>query len=117
MIEYERPGGYPAAGEDSPRGRGRRTGITLGTRARKSLCTGVPLVFFALAGCTTTRYSRIYCLTPGQLQTLKDAEPERVGNRLTGQAQTDIKIVAGSAVELRRYSGDLLGVLSGCTGE
>jgi hypothetical protein len=69
----------------------------------------------ALSACAPhPRYTPIYCVTPGQLQRLKDAEPPRVGDRLTGQAQDDFKIAAGSALELRAYSHGLLGVLEGC---
>jgi hypothetical protein len=68
----------------------------------------------ALSGCATTRYVTVACIDQPQLQRLKDAEPPRVGDRLTGQAQDDFKIAAGSAVELRSYSHGLLGVLEGC---
>jgi hypothetical protein len=81
---------------------------------RLSLCAAA----LALAGCATTqRFTPVYCVSPDQLQRLKGAEPHRVGDRLTGQAQDDFKIAAGSAVELRSYSHGLLGVLEGCTGK
>jgi hypothetical protein len=70
----------------------------------------------ALSACAPhVRYVSIYCITPPQLQKLKDAEPPKVGNQLTGQAQDDFKIIAGNDVELRQYSGDLLNVLGNCT--
>lgn len=75
------------------------------------------LAAFALSGCATTRYVTVHCVTPEQLQKLKDAEPERVGGKLTGNAQDDLKIIAGSNVELRQYGRGLLGVLGGCTGK
>jgi hypothetical protein len=72
----------------------------------------------ALSACVPpVRYATIYCVTPPQFQKLKDAEPPKVGNQLTGQAQDDIKIIAGNDVELRQYSGDLLNVLGGCVGQ
>ena len=72
------------------------------------------LIALALSGCATTRYVMVACIDQPQLQRLKDAEPPRVGEKLTGQAQDDFKIAAGSAVELRSYSHGLLGVLEGC---
>jgi hypothetical protein len=56
----------------------------------------------------------VHCLSAEQYQKLKDAEPPKVGNQLTGQAQDDLKTIAGSTVELRTYSEGLLGVLGGC---
>jgi hypothetical protein len=73
------------------------------------------IIALALSGCATTRYTQVYCLTPPQLEKLKQVEPEHIADRLTGQAQDDFKLVAGSAVELRQYSADLLNVLSNCT--
>jgi hypothetical protein len=68
----------------------------------------------ALSGCATTRYVTVACIDQPQLQRLKDAEPPRVGDRLTGQAQDDFKIAAGSAVELRSWGEGLISVLVGC---
>lgn len=79
---------------------------------RLTLCAAA----LALSGCATTRYVTVACIDQPQLQRLKAAEPPRVGDRLTGQAQDDFKIAAGSAVELRSYSHGLLGVLEGCVG-
>lgn len=70
----------------------------------------------ALSACAPhPRYTPVYCVTPTQLDRLKAAEPPRVGEKLTGQAQDDFKIAAGSAVELRSWGEGLLGVLDGCT--
>jgi hypothetical protein len=69
----------------------------------------------ALAACAPhPRYISVYCVSPDQLQRLKDAEPPRVGDKLTGQAQDDFKIAAGSAVELRSWGEGLFSVLDGC---
>ena len=69
----------------------------------------------ALSACAPhPRFVSVYCVSPQQIDRLKAAEPPRVGEKLTGQAQDDFKIVAGSAVELRAYSHGLLDVLSGC---
>lgn len=74
------------------------------------------LAAIALTGCAHTRYAVTYCVTPAQYQQLKAAEPKRVGLSLTGQAQDDFKAAAGSAIALRAYADDLLGVIGGCTG-
>lgn len=88
-------------------------------QAGLSRCRILPALTLALAlaGCAgTTRIATIYCLTPPQLQKLKDAEPKRIGSELNGNAQDDLKIIAGSNIELRTYGEGLLDVLGGCTG-
>ena len=70
----------------------------------------------AVSGCATTRYAPVHCVSPQQLQKLKDAEPPKIGSRLTGQAQDDLKIIAGNNVELRQYGHGLLSVIEGCSG-
>jgi hypothetical protein len=76
------------------------------TRALAITC-----VALALSGCATTRYSRIYCLTHDQAL---PAEPEKVGPQLTGRADEDLRIVAGSAIRLRAWGEGLQQVLEGC---
>ena len=76
---------------------------------------GIALAALALSGCTTTRYVTTPCLTADQYQRLADALPPKVGSQLTGDAQLDLKIIAGSTVELRGYAEGLLQVLRGCT--
>lgn len=71
-------------------------------------------LLFALAGCTTTRVVTMQCLTPAQVQQLRDAMPPHIRDSLTGDAQRDLRIIAGSAVRLRGYSEELLGVLETC---
>ena len=77
------------------------------TRAMLSL-----VLLAALSGCAHTKYVTVPCLSEGQRI---PEEPERVGSKLTGQAQEDFKIVAGSAVELRAWGRGLRGILEGCT--
>lgn len=72
------------------------------------------LVALALSGCAHDRYVTIPCVANDQVL---PAEPERVGPKLTGQAQEDFRIVAGSAVELRAWGRGLQGILEGCRGE
>lgn len=74
------------------------------------------LALLALAGCTTTRYVPVKCLTPEQLEELRKAEPPKVHDKLTRKADEDVKIVAGSAIRLRAWGLGMLGVLEGCAG-
>jgi hypothetical protein len=56
------------------------------------------------------------CAAPEQVQKLKDAEPEHIGLKLTGNAQEDFKLAAGNDIALRLWGEGLLGVIQGCTG-
>ena len=69
-----------------------------------------------LSGCATTRYVKVPCLTKDEYQKRVDAEPEKVGGQLTGDAQKDVRIVGGSAKELRSWGRGNLDILGGCTG-
>lgn len=84
---------------------------------KRRLIAPLAAVLLFNVGCTTTRFVAVKCLNIEQYQKLKDAEPKRVGDRLNGNAQDDIKTIAGSAVELRTYSEGLLGVIHGCVGK
>ena len=72
-------------------------------------------LLLGLAGCQT-RFVKIPCLTKEEYQKRKDAEPEKVGGKLTGDAQKDVRIVGGSAKELRVWGPGNLDILGGCTG-
>jgi hypothetical protein len=69
------------------------------------------LILLSLSACSHTRYVQIPCV--GKDQALP-AEPEKVAGKLTGRADEDIKIIAGSAVRLRAYGQGLRGILEGC---
>ena len=72
-------------------------------------------VALALTGCATTHsYTPVYCLTKAQYEELKAKAPPKVRDQLTGEADKDIRIIAGSAIRLRAYSDGLLTVLGGC---
>jgi hypothetical protein len=43
-------------------------------------------------------------------------EPEQVGDKLTGQADRDFQIVAGSAARLRAWGRSLNGIVEACRG-
>jgi hypothetical protein len=61
--------------------------------------------------CQTTRFVTVPCISKDQAL---PAEPEKVGPKLTGKADEDVKIIAGSAVRLRAWGQGLRGILEGC---
>jgi hypothetical protein len=68
----------------------------------------------ALCGCATTqptRYVSVYCVPSG---TQLPAEPPKVHDQLTGQADKDAGILAGSAIRLRAWGQALNHILEGC---
>ena len=73
-----------------------------------------------LSGCglmrprTVTRYVSTACLTRDQYAQLKAQEPPTIHERLNGDEDHDIKILAGSLIRVRAYSDGLLEVLGGC---
>lgn len=69
----------------------------------------------SLAGCATTRYAPVHCVTNEQLDEQRKAEPPKVQDKLTGKADEDVKTIAGSAVRLRAWGNGLLGILEGCS--
>ena len=71
----------------------------------------IAAIALALSGCATTRYAPIYCI--GKDQKLPD-EPEKVSPKLTGEADKDLRIVAGSAIRLRAWGEGLQTILEGC---
>jgi hypothetical protein len=78
----------------------------------------IAFAFLLLAGCgqahIETRIQRVYCVTPEQYRKLVNAEPEKIGNKLTGQAQDDFKLSASQNVALRSYADGLLEVIGNC---
>ena len=65
----------------------------------------------SLSACATTRYVSVPCVSKDQAL---PAEPERIKDKLTGQADRDLQIVAGSAVRLRAWGEGLSSILEGC---
>lgn len=78
----------------------------------KKLVLAVALA--GLTACQTTRYAPVHCIDREQYKKLADAEPEKVGSRLTGRADEDVSTIAGNAIRLRAWGRGLLGVLEGC---
>jgi hypothetical protein len=74
------------------------------------------LTLLALAGCQTTKFVPVACLSQAQYDALAAQMPPKVRDQLTGQADSDIRIIAASGVRLRGYSAGLLTVLKGCVG-
>ena len=72
------------------------------------------LICLALTACTTVRYQRIYCVTRAQYEELKNSQPGKVHGQLTGKADVDVGILAGSAIRLRAHDDGLLEVIGGC---
>jgi hypothetical protein len=83
----------------------------LGARRRPAIAG---LCLLALTGCTTTRYVTSACFTKQQYEALKSQQPPKVRSELTGQADRDTQILAGSLIRVRSYSDGLLTVLGGC---
>ena len=52
----------------------------------------------------------VSCIKPGQIP----KAPPRIGSQLTGDAQSDLNLVAASAVRLRAYGDVLLALLTAC---
>ena len=73
------------------------------------------LAALALAGCAHKPIVT-KCVSREQLEQIKRDEPEKVADKLTGDAAQDIKPIAGSAVRLRSWGRGMLDVLSGCSG-
>ena len=75
-------------------------------------------IALSLSGCALlkerVRFVTVYCLTPEQFQQLKESEPERVKSRLTGDADKDVRTLAGSAIRLRAWGEGTLEILGGC---
>jgi hypothetical protein len=66
----------------------------------------------ALTACAPhVRYVSTYCLTHDQQL---PAEPPKVHSQLTGHADSDIGIIAGSAIRLRAWGEGLQTILEGC---
>jgi hypothetical protein len=71
------------------------------------------LAALMLAGCTTVHGAN--CITRADYERLKAAEPPRIKDRLHGKADEDIRIVAGSNIELRAWGSTLLNSLEVCS--
>ena len=69
----------------------------------------------ALAGCAT-KPLMVSCITKEQLAELKAQEPEKIRDKLTGRADEDVRLIAGSNLRLRSWGGTLMGVLEVCAG-
>jgi hypothetical protein len=74
----------------------------------------IALAALALTGCATTRYAPTYCLTRAQYEQLKAQQPPKVHDQLTGNADRDTQILAGSLIRVRAVNDGLLTILGGC---
>jgi hypothetical protein len=86
----------------------------LGVGSARLTILAATLALAACAGTPKVEYTPIYCLTQQQFDQLKAQEPPKIKAQLTGKADHDIGIIAGSAIRLRAYGDGLLTVLGGC---
>lgn len=77
-------------------------------------CIGLAFAALLLAGCVHPRVVQTSCITPAQLQQLRDSAPPKVREQLTGKADEDLRIIAGSNLRLRGYADGLVTVLESC---
>jgi len=69
-----------------------------------------------LSACQTPHVLVRSCITAEQLEQLRQAEPPKVKDKLTGRADEDIRTIAGSNIRLRGYAHGLLDTLRVCAG-
>lgn len=83
---------------------------------KNSLAAGVAFVALAVcaSGCSTTRYIRTYCISQQQLEQLKAQKPDKIHSSLNGQADHDIKPIAGRLIRVEAWGDGLMTVLGGC---
>jgi hypothetical protein len=74
------------------------------------------LITLMCSGCVTTRYQRVFCLTPQQLEKLKADKPGKIHDQLTGKADQDIRPITGRLVRMEGFADGLVTILGGCTG-
>lgn len=79
---------------------------------RKRVAAAVAIAI-ALSGCATTRFVTVPCIAKDQVL---PSEPPKIHDKLTGDADKDIRPIAGSNVRLRSWGEGLLGILEGCRG-
>lgn len=69
-------------------------------------------IYAAIAGCASVpRYVTAPCIAKDQVL---PSEPPKVRDKLTGRADEDLRIVAGSALRLRAWGQGLHTILEGC---
>jgi len=75
-------------------------------------CRAAILLAILLGGCAPhVRFVSTYCIgKDAQIP----AEPPRIKSQLTGKADSDLRIVAGSAIRLRSWGEGLSAILEGC---
>jgi hypothetical protein len=89
-----------------------RSRLSVLWRAGRGKLAAIYLTALALTACAPhVRYVSTYCLTHDQQL---PAEPPKVHSQLTGHADSDIGIIAGSAIRLRAWGTGLQTILEGC---
>lgn len=74
------------------------------------------LTLVLLTGCATTHYSTVHCITKEQYEQLQKDKPGKIHDQLNGQADHDIKPIAGRLVRVEAWGDGLLTILGGCIG-
>jgi ABC-type uncharacterized transport system auxiliary subunit len=87
----------------------RRQRVSHGAQLRVAVAAVAATLLTACA--PHVRYVSTYCLTHDQQL---PAEPPKVHSQLTGHADSDIGIIAGSAIRLRAWGEGLQTILEGC---
>lgn len=73
---------------------------------------GTMFLAIAIAGCAhKPRFITVPCIAPEQQI---PAEPPRVADKLTGKADEDVRVIAGSALRLRVWGSALRDIVEGC---
>lgn len=93
-----------------------RRGLKSNQRVSSPARSLLVIAAVALSGCATvhTKYIQTYCVSQDQYAKLKQAGPGKIGSQLDGNAQHDLKVIAGNDLELRTFSDGLLGVIGSC---
>ena len=75
----------------------------------------IVLAALALSGCVTKReYIPTYCISAEQLAELRAQRPQAIRDKLTGEADKDIRTVTGKLVRVQAWGDGLLDVLGSC---
>lgn len=72
------------------------------------------IAYILLSGCAHAPMTS--CITKEQLAELEAQEPPRVHDRLTGEADKDIRPITGSNLLLRQWGQNVLDALRVCAG-
>jgi hypothetical protein len=81
---------------------------------RRLLIASAVIMLTLPAGMCQTKFVKVPCLTQEEYEARQKAEPPLVGPSLTNDARRDVRIIGGSAKELRTWGRSNLKILGGC---